>query len=539
MNIDTKVIRAEPHVEVGSVIERDAEPLVERWCTRAATEQPRARRIHYEALRDQFPGFLRAMGRGLSAAGSAEQSERAASAVEHGGQRWDVGWSLGELVRDYQILQLVILEHLEETLGRALRYREVMAIGVFIDDAVAASLVTYVEHRDAHVLRVEQERAEALQQANRHKDEFIAALAHELRNPLAPIMNSVKVLQLLLGSADATVLDSISIVERQTKQLGRLVDDLLDLARIAQGKLELRKVALDLRTVLEQSVQMSEPTIKSRDHQLAIDLPNEPLLLEADPARLVQIVVNLLNNAAKYTDRGGRVWLVAGREGDHAVVRVRDSGTGIPPEMLSRVFEMFVQVDSAGHNARGGLGIGLTLVRRLTELHGGTVMCLSPGLGHGSEFIVRLPMRAQPTPAAPTAELPASAHSCHVIVIEDDADSRESLARLLRLAGHRIEVAATGAEGLERARVCRPQAALVDIGLPDITGYEVAKRLRSEHGGALLLVALTGHCQPADLRLALDSGFDAHLIKPAELSEIARVLARLAPRTPPGTAPGD
>ena len=246
LSIDTRVIRAEPHVEIGKLIVRDSAAIVERWLRRAVEEQPAAKRVHSEVLRDSLPTLLRAMGEALQTAGRPESGEHAEASEEHGEQRWDTGWSLSELVRDYQLLRLVILEALEETLARPLRYREVMAVGVFIDDAVAASTVAYVTSRDEDIRKIDLERAAALQDANRRKDEFIAALAHELRNPLAPLVNSIKVMQLLIDGEQPAVLDAIDVVDRQARQLTRLVDDLLDLARIAEGRLELRKTQLDL-----------------------------------------------------------------------------------------------------------------------------------------------------------------------------------------------------------------------------------------------------------------------------------------------------
>jgi signal transduction histidine kinase/CheY-like chemotaxis protein len=529
MSIDIRVIRAEPHVEIGTLIQRDSNILVERWCRRALAEQPNAKRVHYEVLRDQLPTFLKAMGRSLVQSGNADARQHCESAFEHGDQRWDNGWSLGELVRDYQILQLVILEYLEETLQRPLRYREVMAVGVFLDDATAASIAKYVANREEQVRQAEQKRAEALQEANRRKDEFLAMLAHELRNPLAPIQNSTKVLQMLLPTTNPALGQALDVVERQTRQLVRLVDDLLDLARIAQGRFELRKKPINLVPLLEQAIQQSEPVLKARDHQLTVKLPTDPLHMEADPARLVQIIVNLLHNAAKYTDRGGQISLTAQPEGDEAVIRVRDNGIGIPPEMLSRIFDLFTQTEGSRGRSQGGLGIGLTLVQRLVEQQGGTVTCHSPGVGQGSEFIIRLPMHAVVTPSSllrPVLEAPV-AKSCHLLIVEDHADARDSLAMLLNLLGHRVEVAENGTRGIEKALASQPQVALIDIGLPDVNGYEVAQQLRAKLGDRIFLIALTGYGQTDDLRQALDAGFDAHLLKPAELGELARLLERV------------
>jgi signal transduction histidine kinase/CheY-like chemotaxis protein len=530
VSIHTRVIRAEPHVEIGMLIQRDGASIVERWVHRVMEEQPNAKRVHDEVLRDSVPKLLQAMGHALKTGGDPEPAYKAEAPQEHGEQRWDTGWSLTELVRDYQILRLVILEYLEEVLARPLRYREGMAVGVFIDDAVAASIVAYVTGRDADMRQLDDARTEALQDANRRKDEFIAALAHELRNPLAPLVNSIRVLQLLVDAENPAELDAIEVIDRQARQLTRLVDDLLDLARIAEGRLELRKTHLDLTTVLEQAVQTSSPLLEARGHQLTVGPSPVPLVLEADPARLIQVFANLLNNAAKYTDRGGRLWLSATREGNEAVIRVRDNGIGIPPEMISRVFDMFVQADTTRPRSHDGLGIGLTLVRRLTELHGGTVSVHSAGVGQGCEFVVRLPLLTELVPTTQTGVRYPAPESCHLLLIEDHTDARDSMATLLTLHGHRVEVAEDGKRGIARALATRPQVALIDIGLPDLDGYAVAQQLRAALGDQILLIALTGYGQTDDLRRALDAGYDGHLVKPGDLEELARLLAR-APKS--------
>jgi signal transduction histidine kinase/ActR/RegA family two-component response regulator len=529
MSIDTRSIRAEPHPEIGVLIQQNAGLLVERWCRRAVDELPSATRVHYETLRDQLPGFLQGIGRSLTQTGDAAPGQHYKLALEHGEQRWDSGWSLSAVVRDYQLLQLVLLEYLEENLERPLQYREVMAVGVFINDAIAASIGAYVRSRDEHASRIDRERAEALETANRRKDEFLAMLAHELRNPLAPIVNSVKLLQMLLPTADPAILQTIDIIESQTEQITHLVDDLLDLARIAQGRIELRTKQVNLTNVLEQAIQECESDLKAREHQLTVTPPAEPLYLEADPTRLVQVVVNLLNNAAKFTDRGGQIWLTAKREDNGAVITVRDNGIGIPPEMLSCVFDMFVQVDGPRRRTEAGLGIGLTLVHRLVQLHGGTITCDSAGVGQGTEFTIRLPATARLRPAAEDAcQKPQVVKPCHILIVEDHGATLDSLARLLKIGGHRIEVAENGAQGIERALESQPQVALIDIGLPDMDGYEVARKLRAALGDRIFLVALTGYGQAEDLRKALEAGFDAHLIKPTDFNELARLLDRAA-----------
>ena len=394
--IHTQVIRDEPHAEIGALIERDAEAIVQRWLARTMAEQPSAQRSHYAVLRDHMPKFLRVMGGALTRAGAAGMNEHCLPALDHGEQRWEHGWSLGELVRDYQLLQLVILEYLELSLSRPLRYREMMAVGVYIHDAVAASIATYVAQRDAEMVRLEKERTEALEQAARGKDEFMAMLAHELRNPLAPISNSVQIARKVLGEAPAAVATAIDVIERQTSQLVRLVEDILDVARIGLGRFELRLSRLDLASVLTEAVQASEPLVRAKNHALSLSLPSTRVELEADRERLVQIVCNLINNAAKYTPPGGRIELAGASEGEHVVIRVRDNGIGIAAETIPRIFDMFMQADGSRDYGMDGLGIGLTLVRRLVEQHDGIVECFSEGAGKGSEFVVRLPAAPMP-----------------------------------------------------------------------------------------------------------------------------------------------
>ncbi len=389
MDMDTDVIRAEPHVEIGSLLQRHANAIVDRWCNAARDETTAAKRVHQVVLRDDLSAFLDAMGRALERDGRADSAPDA-KAKEHGKQRWDSGWSVTELVRDYQILRLTVLEFLEENLARPLYYREALAVGVFIDDAIAASIARYVEYRDQHLRRIDDERIQVLADLSRRKDEFLAILGHELRNPLAPIRNSVEVMRRVLHQPHPAVASSLDVLDRQSQQLSRLVDDLLDLARISRGEFELRKVHYDVRTSVEQALQMTEPLIKTRQHRLNAVLPAAPLYLEADPHRVTQIIGNLLNNAAKYTDSGGLIDLTLTSEEDGIAICVRDNGIGIAPQMLSQVFELFTRVEQL-HTGRDGLGIGLTLVQRLVQQHGGSVTAHSDGLGHGAEFIVRLP----------------------------------------------------------------------------------------------------------------------------------------------------
>ena len=437
------------------------------------------------------------------------------------------------MVRDYQILRLVLFEDLETLLQRPLVRHEVQAIGLALDEAIAASVAAYVRHRDAGYQALEQalrKQAEELREVDRRKNEFLAVLAHEMRNPMAPILHAVEVLK-LLGPADVNVAQARDIVERQVRQMVRLVDDLADLTRIAQGKIELRRTSFDLAAAAAEAIQTTAPLLEAQEHQLAVSLPTEPLRMEGDQARIVQVLVNLLNNAAKYTDRGGRLRLTAAREGGEVVLTVGDNGVGIEPEMLGRVFDLFMQIDRSRPLSRGGLGIGLTLVRQLVELHGGRVAVHSDGAGRGSEFTVRLPAAAPPAdhPTPADSDPPVST-PLDILIIEDNADARATLQLLLTLLGHHVGAVSDGAHGVETALAGRPNVALVDLGLPGLDGLEVARRLRAGLGASVLLVALTGHASEDDRRDALEAGFDAHLAKPVNLDSLKELLAEAARR---------
>jgi signal transduction histidine kinase len=391
MDIATDLIRAEQHVEIGNLLQRYAHQIVDRWCHVARDETTAAQRVHQLVLRDELPAFIEAMGVALKEPGTPEKAPRKL-AREHGGQRWDSGWSLTELVRDYQLLRLVILEFLEENLHRPLYYREGMAVGLFIDDAIAASISRFVAHRDEAVKRMESDRAASLEELSRRKDEFLAILGHELRNPLAPIRNSLMILRKVCAPTNPAVATSLDVLDRQSQQLGRLVDDLLDIARIGRGEFELRRARIDLRGPVEHALQMTESLIRTRQHTLRSEVTDTPLYIDADAHRIAQVAANLLTNAAKYTEPGGNIWLNVHAKDGHAQLCVRDDGIGISPDMLPRVFELFARAEQPQSSGREGLGIGLALVQRLVEQHGGSITAHSPGLGCGTEFIVHLPL---------------------------------------------------------------------------------------------------------------------------------------------------
>ncbi|MEO7774782.1 MAG: ATP-binding protein [Steroidobacteraceae bacterium] len=367
--------------------------------------------------------------------------------------------------------------------------------------------------------------------AERRKDEFLATLAHELRNPLAPIRTGLQVLA--RGPMDAPPTIAIrEMMERQLSQLVRLIDDLLDVSRISSGKVVLQRRRVDLRNAVELALEASNPFVEAGHHELAVQWPTEPVWVHGDSSRLAQVVSNLINNAAKYTPDHGRIILSLSRENEDALVRVTDNGAGIPPEMLSEVFEMFTQIDRTLDRAQGGLGIGLTLVRRLVELHGGRVSAESGGLGEGSSFTIRLPVISAPPTRQSGAARSDAAVAPHtalrLLIVDDNRDGADSLAMLLDVDGYDTRTAYTGPEALQIAAQFRPQVVLCDIGLPEMNGHEVARHLRANPINAdMTLVALTGWGSAEDRRRSREAGFDHHLTKPVAPEAVEKMLAVL------------
>jgi signal transduction histidine kinase len=365
-----------------------------------------------------------------------------------------------------------------------------------------------------------------LAEVDRRKDEFLAMLGHELRNPLAPVTTALQIMRIHEGEP-SRVARSREIVERQIEHMTRLIDDLLDVSRITRGKIELREQPLLLSAVIERAIESARPLIDERGHRVVLDLPTEPVTFLADPARLGQVFANLLNNAAKYTDVGGRIWLRARVEGNEIVVGVKDDGPGLTKDLRKHAFELFVQGPQTRSRARGGLGIGLTLVRRLVELHGGTVEALSEGPGRGTEFVVRLPLRTAPVAdgAPPTAAVAAAGPRRRILVVDDNVDAADALGELLRDYGHEVATAHDGPRALDQARLHRPDIVLLDISMPEMDGYEVAKRIRGELGlGDAILVALTGYGEDRHRRLTREAGFDQHVTKPVDVSKLEELL---------------
>jgi PAS domain S-box-containing protein len=373
--------------------------------------------------------------------------------------------------------------------------------------------------------------AQQLAEADRRKDEFLAVLGHELRNPLAPLQNSVALLA-HRASDPGVVAQARSVMQRQLRHLVRLVDDLLDVSRIRSGKIVLAKQPLELALAVNSAVELSKPGIDARRHRLVVSLPPEPVWLHADPTRLPQLLANLLNNAAKYTDEGGQIDVIAERSGSSVIVRIRDTGIGMNAQDLTGVFELFAQAGgSSQHSVQGGLGVGLSLARSLAELHGGTLAAHSEGIGRGSEFVLRLPAASSPSAAAAAKnggvmEMPPGITAQRIVVVDDNVDAAESLSLLLAQDGHEVRVAHRGTDALNIARNFIPQVMILDLGMPEMDGYAVARAARADPALAnIRLIALSGYGQPEDRRRTAEAGFDAHLVKPVEPDQLNAVLA--------------
>jgi PAS domain S-box-containing protein len=463
----------------------------------------------------------------------------------HTGMHGAVGRTMREMVPDHDEHWFATYDRVAKT-GEALRFEdEAKALDRWFDvyairlggpgSLRLALLFTDISERKRAEERLRQ-LADDLSEMDRRKTEFLATLAHELRNPLAPIRNGLEIMR-LASSKPGTVARVRAVMERQVDQMVHLVDDLLDVARITRGQIDLKRQPVDLQTVIASAVETSMPLIEASGHHLEVSLDGQPLPLDADPTRLAQVLGNLLNNAAKYTLPGGRITLSVKREDAQAVVEVSDNGIGIPAEALDSIFEMFTQVGPNMDRASGGLGIGLSLVRRLVELHGGAVSATSAGPGRGSTFTLRLPLASKPAAEREKEAPPAaaeSARSLRVLVVDDNVDAAETLAALVEMMGHQVHVAHDGAQALQLAAAFDPDVAFLDIGLPGMDGYDLARALRhaltAREGSAppIALVALTGWGAEQDRAASAAAGFNHHLTKPADLGAIERLLAALS-----------
>ncbi len=443
----------------------------------------------------------------------------------------ETDWNTVWIVRD-----ITARKQAEEALRRAYDEMETMVRArtaelTGANDALCTKIVEHerAEERLRQAATVLQQQAAQLAEVDRRKNEFLAMLAHELRNPLVPIQNAVHVLTLQTCTHDVTFVWATDVIARQVEQLTHLVNELLDTARITHGRIQLRKEPMELGKILAQAVETTRPLLEAHQHQFHFAPPHTPTWLEADPARLAQIVGNLLNNAAKYTPKGGQIWLSAEREGHEAVVRVRDTGVGIAPAMLSKVFDLFMQENQSLDRSSGGLGLGLSLVRNLAELHGGTVHAYSAGLGEGSEFVVRLPaLDAEPmAPVSDAVMTDVVEGALRVLIVDDNEDVARSLALLLGVLGHEVQAVFNGPAALDAVRAASFDVAFLDIGLPGMNGFELAERLKRKYAG-LRLVALTGYGQEDIRRRAQGAGFDHYLLKPTKPEELERLLATIA-----------
>ena len=432
----------------------------------------------------------------------------------------------------------------------ALQEEKTRELEVFNRSLQRANIELEAANRSLQSEIAERARAEqALKQADRHKDEFLAMLAHELRNPLAPIHSAVELIR-MRPLEDPQLNWARDVIARQLTSLTRLVDDLLDVSRITRGKINLTRQVVELEGLISRAVETVHPLFDEHGHQLTLELPEPGVKVFGDSTRLTQAIANVLGNAAKYTDKGGRISLIAAVGETDVLIRVRDNGIGIRPDMLPHVFELFTQLDRADGRTQGGLGIGLALVQRLVQMHGGEVSAASEGPGMGSEFVIRLPLlhadlepdevdtkpTSDPAPCgsdvasvvAPLVSAGAARMARRILIADDNNDALESLATLLQLSGHEVYTATNGGTALQSAERHKPEVALLDIGMPMLDGYEVAKRIRSQPWGQrITLVALTGWGQDSDRRRSREAGFDSHLVKPLDLETLTELLARL------------
>jgi signal transduction histidine kinase/CheY-like chemotaxis protein len=512
------------------------ETIMERWleAVRRAC-LPSAQDLAEPRLRDHVPDLLT---RVVEAIAGSKTPGVEAEGQEHGHQRFGTGYDITEVVRELGLLRDVLLEQVEELacgspgLTRQQEREVRVRILAVLDRSVQSSVAQF--HADAMaVRRMLWSELEAtnlqLKATNEQKDRFLAMLSHELRNPLAPILTAVQLLE--FGElADPRLKRARDVIERQVRHQARLIDDLLDVSRITSGKLALRLEPHNLKAAIAYAVERCLPGMDAKNQQLRVELPDEPLPVEADLVRLEQILTNLLTNANRYTEPGGTIWLTAARVDGEALVQVRDTGIGIAPAQLTRVFDLFTRGETAAVHHQGGLGLGLALVKHLVELHSGTVEAQSAGLGKGSEFVVRLPLVVAAPVTALEQRLGATVKAFamrRIVLVEDNADARAVLSDLLELLGHQVLPTPDAETALRLARAAPPDVYVIDIGLPGIDGYELARRLRQVPGNErVLLIAITGYGAIEEKEQAQAAGFDAHLTKPADLEELQRLLAR-------------
>jgi PAS domain S-box-containing protein len=528
------------HVLIDSnVLWKDGRFIHTRCFTRDITERKRAdhaRReseLRFNRFTDQLPGlaWIKDLDGTYVYANNAAARAFGVPIDELAGRRddeiFDAGTAAGFRANDRRALEsengIQMIETLTHPDGSV--HHSVVSKFPIPDSEGKLSLIGGIAIDITEQMKIE----EALRQADRRKDEFLATLAHELRNPLAPIRNSLQILR-ISTAADPEAARVHQMLEQQVGHMVRLVDDLLEVSRITGGKIELRRERAELESIIKSAIETSRPLIEEGRHALDVEIPEGSLPVDADPVRLAQVIANVLNNAAKYTDDGGRIRLSVERDRDDLVIRIRDTGLGIPAEMLPRVFDMFAQVDRSMKRAQGGLGIGLALARSLVEMHDGTIEAYSDGPGRGSEFVIRLRSAAPiaheaPAPSPPVAEAPTPAARKRILVVDDHKDGADSLAMLLKLLGGDTEVAYDGPAAIAAIRRFEPSIVLLDIGMPGMDGYEVARLLRQDRDlDDLVLIALTGWGQTEDRLRTSEAGFNEHWVKPVDPSRLRTLI---------------
>jgi signal transduction histidine kinase len=418
-----------------------------------------------------------------------------------------------------------------ETLGNVTLLERPVRVPALVSAVRSALRARRRQHQIRDYLAESERTAASLREADRRKDEFLAILAHELRNPLAPLRNALEAMRYSPQDVEALAW-ARSIMERQLAQMVRLIDDLLDVSRVSRGRVDLKLENASLSVLVQGAIELCQQAIEHARHSLSVCLPSEPVYLRCDPTRIVQVLGNLLSNATKYTPPGGHLEITARVVDGEVEVVMRDDGIGIPPDMLTRVFDMFTQVERSLERAQGGLGIGLTLVKRLVEMHGGRVEAQSEGPGRGSTFVLRLPQHVLETKTDAVAILPVKlgGERRRILIADDNRDAADSLAFVLRRVGHEVRTAYDGEEALDMASSFRPELALLDIGMPRLNGYDTAQRIRKEtYGREMLIVALTGWGQHDDVRKSELAGFDHHLVKPVDPAVLGRLLEKNGP----------
>jgi signal transduction histidine kinase/ActR/RegA family two-component response regulator len=528
-------------MRLADFIRDQTEAILQEWESFARTVEPAGAAMSGTALRDHAAVMLQSIARDITRTqsraeeiakshGQGVPSEQVDAGEEHGVARLEANFTIEQLVSEYRALRSSVLRLWYEAspAPTATDIDDIIRFGEAIDELQASSVFSF-----ARASR------EAMEAEKHRKDQFLAMLAHELRNPLSPISAAATLLK-MAKSDERVVTNASNIIARQVAHMATLVDDLLDVSRVTRGTIELKSAALDVRQVIDDAVEQVMPQIEEKRHRLDVAAMPEAVLMQGDRKRLVQIVTNLLTNAAKYTPDGGRIALTLAVYDDGVAIVVEDSGVGMTADFLPHVFDLFAQAERTSDRASGGLGLGLALVKSLTELHFGKVTCASAGLGKGSTFTVWLPRppagaHAVERRRTPRVRVPA-ADALTIMVVDDNVDAATMLALLLESAGHHVVVAHRASEALERARAAAPDVFVLDIGLPDLDGNALARHLRAQpETGDAVLIALTGYGLSDDRAQTAAAGFDHHLVKPVDAQQLYRILAHIHPGRPGGT----